>query len=497
MSAAAKDYDLNHDDTASGDSCAGWSRAGSSAPGDNTCTGEPANQPPSLSAFSSRGPSGDVWLRPDLAAPGYDIVSAEAASGSALHGNDLAPNTIGDPLYATASGTSMATPATAGSAAVLLQAYRRAFGRDPSGGSGLAGLSAPAYVLLRAALMNTATTGLYESRWVVTALGASTNLYEVRNVATDPYVGPSGEGAGKLNVARAIAALRDGAVIYSTASGSGAAAGTGHRDFQGTWQVGAIRAGTSGSQRFVLHAAPTAGSLTATFSFASGQPSDSAAAIVPARKSWSVGLPGKTKVPAGGDATVTFSLDVPAGAAPGSYTGAVIVTLSNGQVLHVPVFASVSLHDTNAAAGNAPGPQARAASLHDIYAKDDTTWPSVLGQAGGATADWVVYPVELASGLSRAQFTVYDSDRGDETYDLYLYDSAYNLVSSTHPFATSGVTDRNANSARGPSTQASPQILSLSSPSAGTYYLAVNRAKVGGASTGDFGSYVLTLDEIR
>src|SRR5207249_3076092 len=136
-SAAAKDYDLNHDDTASGDTCAGWSVSGSSAPGDNTCAGEPRNQPPSVSAFSSRGPSGDVWLRPDLAAPGYDIVSAEAVQGSEIHANDLAPNTVGDPLYATASGTSMAAPATSGSAAVLLQAYRQAYGSDPSGGSGL------------------------------------------------------------------------------------------------------------------------------------------------------------------------------------------------------------------------------------------------------------------------------------------------------------------------------------------------------------------------
>src|ERR687888_1622257 len=131
VSAAAKDYDLNHDDTASGDTCAGSSRAGSSAPGDNTCAGEVGNQPPSVAAFSSRGPAGDIWLRPDLAAPGYDIVSAEAASGSEIKTVDVAPNTVNDPLYATASGTSMAAPATSGSAAVLLQAYRNTYGTDP------------------------------------------------------------------------------------------------------------------------------------------------------------------------------------------------------------------------------------------------------------------------------------------------------------------------------------------------------------------------------
>jgi subtilisin family serine protease len=496
VGATAKDYDLNHDDTASGDSCAGWSRPGSSSPVNGPCGSQIGNQPPSVSAFSSRGPSGDVWLRPDLAAPGYDIVSAESASGAEIHGNDLTPNTILDPLYATASGTSMAAPATSGSAALLLQAYRAAYNSAPSGSSGVSGLRAPAYVLLRAALMNTATTDLYESRWVLTAQGASQNLYEVRNVGpADPYVGPSAEGAGKLNVPRALAALRDGAVIYSAAGSD--TRGTGHRDFQGTWQIGAIQAGGTQSQRFVLHAAPGAGPLTASFSFAAGHPSDSASAIAPAKKSWTVTLPGKTKLARGGEATVTFSIGVPTTAAPGSYTGEVLVSLSNGRTLHVPVFLAVSLHDPNTAAGNAPGAQANVSSAHDVYAKDDTVWPSAEGQALGSTADWLVYPVQPASGLSQARFSVYDSDHGDETYDLYVYDASYNLLQSTHPFLAPGVTDVSANSSRGPSTQVSPQVLTLLSPPSGTLYLVVDRARVGGTNTGDFGSFVLTLDEVR
>src|SRR5207244_160712 len=121
---------------------------------------------------------------------------------------------------------------------------------------------------------------------------------------------------------------------------------------------------------------PGAGPLTASFSFASGHPSDSASAIAPAKKSWSVSLPGKTKVAKGGDAVVTLSLGVPAAASPGDYTGEVLVSLSNGQTLHVPVFVSVALHDPNTAAGNAPGVQAKVVSAHDVYGKDDTTWPS-------------------------------------------------------------------------------------------------------------------------
>jgi hypothetical protein len=60
-----------------------------------------------------------------------------------------------------------------------------------------------------------------------------------------------------------------------------------------------------------------------------------------------------------------------------------------------------------------------------------------------------------------------------------------------------GVTDPVANDARGPSTQAPPQELTVANPAAGRHYLVVSRAKVGGVGVGDFGAFVLTLDEIR
>lgn len=513
VAASAKDYDVNHDDTLSGDTCAGYQ------PSASDCSAGVGTQPPSLGAFSSRGPSGDVWLRPDISAPGYNIVSAQAAMGLALAQNDLNRGTRGDALYATATGTSMATPATAGSAALLLQAYRDRHGRLPSGSSGLSGLTAPAYSLVRAALMNTAGGGQHEARWILTTTGAAVScpplpdpllrefcslgaqignivgnlvLYEVRNGAADPYVGPLGEGAGKLNVGRAVAALRDGVVVYSAASGSGQDAGTGPRDLQGSWQIGAIRAGVSRTQGFVLHAAPGV-NASARFEYAGGRPSDGSTALPAA---W-VKLPGSTKVRSDRDALVTLRVSVPSSARAGMYTGSVLVRVSNGQTLQVPVLASVSLHDVNPARDNPSGPQARIASARDVYAKGDTTWPSVAGSAGtGAGSDWLVYSVELGSGLSEARFSVYDAAAGDETYDLYVYRSDYTLLASTHPFAAEGVTDPIANDARGPSTASSPQRLTLAAPSAGRYYVVVSRAKVGGTSSGDFGAYVLTLDEV-
>ncbi|HET7686762.1 MAG TPA: S8 family serine peptidase [Candidatus Limnocylindria bacterium] len=523
VAAAAKDWDVDHDDTASGDTCAGYRHPASSSPG-NPCDLGTGDQGPSLSAFSSRGPSGDVWLRPDVAAPGYNIVSAQASTGAALAQNDLNRGTRADPLYATASGTSMAAPATAGSAALLLEAYRDAHGADPSGASGVSDLAAPAYVLLRAALMNSAGGDLAESRWILTTdsgtrvecpdpdplfglcrivtiftdfANGSLVLYEVRNGADDPYVGPLGEGAGKIQVERAASALRDGIVIYSAAT-AGTAAGTGHRDFQGSWQIGAATAGTGVTQQFVVHAAPGAGT-SVSFAFEPGNPSDGSHAIpVAGTEAWAVTLPGPTVVPGGGDAVVSFGLSIPSGAPAGAYTGIVRATTSDGQVLRIPVLASVALHDPDPAAGNAPGPQATVASARDVYGKGDTTWPSAVGAAGtGASADWLVYPVDLAADLSAVTFRAHDAAAGDETYDLYLYDADLDLAASTHPFAAPGVTDQVANGSRGPSTAAAPQALTVRTPAAGRHYLVVNRARIGGTTTGDMGAFVLAVDEVR
>ncbi len=69
-----------------------------------------------LAGFSCKGPRmGDHAIKPDLTAPGVDIVAARAAGG-----------VIGQPVddhYTTLSGTSMATPHVVGSAAILAQQH--------------------------------------------------------------------------------------------------------------------------------------------------------------------------------------------------------------------------------------------------------------------------------------------------------------------------------------------------------------------------------------
>lgn len=94
-----------------------------------------------LAMFSSRGPTADQRIKPDLVAPGTNVLSARShhASAQDLWGRH-------DDNYVWSGGTSMSTPLVAGAATVLRQALVEKHG-----------IAQPSAALLKAALMHTAT----------------------------------------------------------------------------------------------------------------------------------------------------------------------------------------------------------------------------------------------------------------------------------------------------------------------------------------------------
>lgn len=83
----------------------------------------------SLAAFSARGPCDPRRIKPDLVAPGTDILSARAAGAPDAHYWGFLP---GEPHYGFMGGTSMAAPLVAGCAALVREYYRVEHAHLPS-----------------------------------------------------------------------------------------------------------------------------------------------------------------------------------------------------------------------------------------------------------------------------------------------------------------------------------------------------------------------------
>ncbi|MBC7263475.1 MAG: S8 family serine peptidase [Chloroflexi bacterium] len=175
-----------------------------------------SNNPNGMAAFSSRGPCDDGRIKPDVVAPGTDIISVRARVPGADTGwGEYNAN------YLYMGGTSMATPLTAGSAAIIRQWLQQ-----------VKGIANPQASLVKAVLLNGATN-------------IAPGQYGTGQYQEIPYTIPNGvTGWGRVNVAESIGAGSATVLVEQRTDGLGTG---GSHTYQYNIAVGAAPA--SGGQK--------------------------------------------------------------------------------------------------------------------------------------------------------------------------------------------------------------------------------------------------------
>ncbi|MFD8686128.1 S8 family serine peptidase [Streptomyces sp. NPDC059651] len=244
----------------------------------------------SLADFSSRGPVyGTSAIKPEVTAPGVSVLSSVPA--------DIVDPEGGDYTYAYArlSGTSMAAPYVAGTAALMLQHDR---GLSPDD--------------IKTALMNTAT-----------ALPGDVSVFEAGAGAVDPYAA--------VHATAAVQVPETTPHITVDGTKTEVDAVTGALD------LGVLPVGRATNLKRTLRVVNDSGrpvtyDVRTAFSRGSGSSADADAAHITLTTS------DRITVGARGRKSVAAALRVPAGAAAGYYEGAVTLTPRSGGMpaLHVP-----------------------------------------------------------------------------------------------------------------------------------------------------------------
>lgn len=372
-----------------------------------------------VAGFSSRGPSGDRLIKPDVVAPGSFYVAAEAALGEVKGADTAAQNRYSiDPYYAVLSGTSMSAPAAAGASALVWDGYQRYAG------------SAPTYYQVKAALANTATTRAWEGS--ITGLTSSIRVKltgedpnKLRPLRNADWVGVTGEGAGRIHAPSALLALTQGIVVYTPQEGELDDV----HELQPSWSLDTVARGHTALQTFVARGGP--GLRRGTSLSFSVEAEDEPAGILSAPRSW-FRLPKTVRAQAGGDVLFAARVAVPTSAAPGMYAATITAKARIGratQNIRIPVQLYVDLVDADPAEG------AGAAVEGPIWASADTDYSLVgsldpSGLVGDIFTDWITYPVRLTEATERVDLSVYDTE-GNDHMDLFVFDANGQEIDST------------------------------------------------------------------
>ncbi len=418
----------------------------------------PKNGATGIAGFSSRGPSGDRLVKPDVVAPGVYIVAPQAIMGGEVGAGDIAHrhNFSSDPTYAVLSGTSMSAPSAAGVAALVASGYRKAIG------------AVPEYYRLKAALTNTAGTKAYEGSviglifgtLIKNGVGTPEEQYPTRNPGS---VGVTGTGAGRVNAPAALLALTKGVIAYTPQRG----ALNDIHELQPSWAMNDLAPGGAASTTFLFHGAPKMQpKAPITFRMAT-DPEPAGVNAAPA--SW-FSLPKSVTALRGRDVPATFRLRVPSNAKPGAYEATMLGTVQLGKVrqqIRIPIQFFVRMLDPNLkGASSFEGP---------IWASEDTDY-SIVGfedPTGDIHTDWTMIPLYLPKGTKRVDLSVYDV-AGKDQMDVFVFDAKGMEIDST----VSGYTDHAvpAGLLYAPTTKEEPAKMSILGPAPGA-------SEVGGDTT--------------
>lgn len=247
-----------------------------------------------ISGFSSRGPTDDYRIKPDIVAPGDSITSSVTPIPNPLG--------VGEPSgYSDAGGTSMASPHMAGAAALMVEAHPDWTTRE-----------------IKAAFMNTAVQ------------------------LSDPVDGRPysilDQGAGMVDVR---AAMDTPALIVNPSHSFGEA-----RTGGGT--------ATFTAEFTIIDKSGDGGTWSLAWQDGDGRGRGGEGRTLPA-SGWSQALsPASVSVPAGGSATFTLSVTMDGAALlEGDYEGRIVAT-GDGTTLRVPVFAHHDITPPSAQQREAP-----------------------------------------------------------------------------------------------------------------------------------------------